>query len=106
MSNGQDTVGQEFAQAEIATGEKPPVGKKHPGKRRLGKRRIRDYVYHGRVKNLPRSTAKIVRIFLSSTFTDTTTERNLLMKNVFPELRRYCRDKYDVDFQVRVVGLN
>ena len=65
-----------------------------------------DYVYHGRVENLPRSTAKIVRIFLSSTFTDTTTERNLLMKNVFPELRRYCRDKYDVDFQVRVVGLN
>ena len=65
-----------------------------------------DYVYHERVENLPRSTAKIVRIFLSSTFTDTTTERNLLMKNVFPELRRYCRDKYDVDFQVRVVGLN
>ena len=62
-----------------------------------------DYVYHGRVENLPRSTAKIVRIFLSSTFTDTTTERNLLMKNVFPELRRYCRDKYDVDFQVRLI---
>ena len=60
-----------------------------------------DYVYHGRVENLPRSTSKIVRIFLSSTFTDTTTERNLLMKNVFPDLRRYCRDKYDVDFQVR-----
>ena len=63
---------------------------------------LNDYVYHGRVENLPRSTAKIVRIFLSSTFTDTTTERNLLMKNVFPELRRYCRDKYDVDFQVHV----
>ena len=59
-----------------------------------------DYVYHGRVENLPRSTSKIVRIFLSSTFTDTTTERNLLIKNVFPDMRRYCRDKYDVDFQV------
>ena len=59
-----------------------------------------DYVYHGRIENLPRSASKTVRIFLSSTFTDTTTERNLLMKNVFPEMRQYCRDKYDVDFQV------
>ena len=59
-----------------------------------------DYVYHGRMQNLPASTSKIVRIFLSSTFTDTYTERNLLMKNVFPELRKYCRDKYDLDFQV------
>ena len=64
-----------------------------------------DYVYHGRVENLPPSTSKIVRIFLSSTFTDTTTERNLLMKNVFPDMRRYCRDKYDVDFQVRTTQL-
>ena len=62
-----------------------------------------DYVYHGRIENLPRSASKTVRIFLSSTFTDTTTERNLLMKNVFPEMRQYCRDKYDVDFQVNDV---
>ena len=59
-----------------------------------------DYVYHGRTENLPRATSKTVRIFLSSTFTDTYTERNLLMKNVFPEMRKYCRDKYDLDFQV------
>ena len=59
-----------------------------------------DYVYHGRIGSLPKSSAKIVRIFLSSTFTDTVVERNMLMKHVFPQMRQYCRDKYDLDFQV------
>ena len=59
-----------------------------------------DYVYHGRMENLPKPISKTVRIFLSSTFTDTVVERNALMKRVFPQMRQYCRDKHDLDFQV------
>ena len=58
------------------------------------------YVTHGRFEDLPQSTSKTVRIFLSSTFTDTYTERNLLMKNVYPKLQKLCKEKYDLDFQV------
>ena len=58
------------------------------------------YVTHGRFENLPPSSSKIVRIFLSSTFTDTYTERNLLIKNVYPKLKKLCKEKYDLDFQV------
>ena len=29
-------------------------------------------------------------------------ERDILMKEVYPDLRRYCRDNYGVDFQVRL----
>ena len=31
-------------------------------------------------------------------FTDMAVERNVLAEQVFPKLRRYCRDKYGVDF--------
>ena len=34
-----------------------------------------------------------VRVFISSTFRDMKTERNLLVKHVFPELRRQCRER-------------
>ena len=30
-------------------------------------------------------------------------ERTLLMQNVYPELREYCRHKYGLEFQVRDV---
>ena len=58
------------------------------------------YVMHGRFKDLPASSSKTVRIFLSSTFTDTYTERNVLIKNVYPKLKKLCKEKYDLDFQV------
>eukprot|EP01103_Thecamoeba_quadrilineata_P016414 TRINITY_DN5482_c0_g1_i1.p1 TRINITY_DN5482_c0_g1~~TRINITY_DN5482_c0_g1_i1.p1 ORF type:complete len:1835 (+),score=369.73 TRINITY_DN5482_c0_g1_i1:132-5507(+) len=42
---------------------------------------------------------KIVRIFTSSTFTDTEYERNMLMKDVYPFLRGLCQ-KFGYEFQV------
>jgi len=37
------------------------------------------------------SPSRTVRIFLSSTFRDFAPERDLLVRKVFPELRRQCR---------------
>lgn len=36
----------------------------------------------------------------SSTFTDTTVERNALMEEIYPKLKEYCRETYGLDFQV------
>lgn len=41
----------------------------------------------------------IVRVFTSSTFTDTKLERNLLMRDVFPFLSRLCR-KLGLTFEI------
>ena len=35
--------------------------------------------------------SRTVRIFISSTFRDFSDERDLLVRKVFPELRRRCR---------------
>ncbi|XP_071110787.1 NACHT and WD repeat domain-containing protein 2-like [Haliotis cracherodii] len=45
------------------------------------------------------STAKIVRIFTSSTFTDTRHERNALMERVYPVLKEMCQQQ-GYEFQV------
>jgi nephrocystin-3 len=37
--------------------------------------------------------SRIIRVFLSSTFRDFAEERDLLVRKVFPELRRLCRDR-------------
>ena len=37
--------------------------------------------------------ARTVRVFLSSTFRDFAEERDLLVRKVFPELRRRCRER-------------
>ncbi|XP_068719523.1 NACHT domain- and WD repeat-containing protein 1-like [Montipora capricornis] len=42
---------------------------------------------------------KVVRIFTSSTFTDTSVERNTLMERVYPRLKSYCQER-GYDFQV------
>ena len=48
-------------------------------------------------------TSRTVRVFLSSTFRDFAEERDLLVKKVFPELRRRCRERQvelvDVDLR-------
>ena len=36
---------------------------------------------------------RVIRVFLSSTFRDFAEERDLLVKKVFPELRRLCRER-------------
>ena len=49
------------------------------------------------------SDSRTVRIFLSSTFLDFAEERDLLVRKVFPELRRKCWERQvelvDVDLR-------
>ncbi|XP_070534263.1 NACHT and WD repeat domain-containing protein 2-like [Ptychodera flava] len=49
---------------------------------------------------LPPLRSRVVRIFTSSTFTDTSVERNALMKDIYPKLKDYCKSKYGLEFQV------
>jgi hypothetical protein len=49
-------------------------------------------------KNVP-NESNCVRIFLSSTFSDTKEERNYLVEKIYPQLRKYCEDK-KLEFQV------
>ncbi|CAF3962519.1 unnamed protein product [Rotaria sordida] len=53
----------------------------------------------GRCQNLPDVRSKVVRVFLSSTFSDTLSERDSLIDTVFPKLKDYCREKYGLEFQ-------
>jgi nephrocystin-3 len=52
---------------------------------------------------MPSHSSRTVRVFLSSTFRDFAEERDLLVKKVFPELRRRCRERQvelvDVDLR-------
>ncbi|OXA41694.1 NACHT and WD repeat domain-containing protein 2 [Folsomia candida] len=60
-----------------------------------------DRVFSGcLVEELPPVSSKIVRIFTSSTFTDTALERNTLMAEVYPKIKEYCREKHGLEFQV------
>uniref|UniRef100_A0A0K0FUG2 NACHT domain-containing protein n=1 Tax=Strongyloides venezuelensis TaxID=75913 RepID=A0A0K0FUG2_STRVS len=61
---------------------------------------IHDKVYRGIFDNIPTPASKIVRVFTSSTFTDTSLERNMLMEEVYPNLKKYCREIHGLDFQV------
>ncbi|CAF4750594.1 unnamed protein product [Rotaria sp. Silwood1] len=56
-------------------------------------------ILRGRSQQLPDVRSKIVRVFVSSTFTDTLTERDSLIENIFPKLKDYCREKYGLEFQ-------
>jgi len=47
----------------------------------------------------PRLVQKTVRIFLSSTFTDTRVERNELMEEVFEPIRELCQ-QHGIAFEV------
>lgn len=59
-------------------------------------------VFSGKFKQIPTPLSKLVRVFTSSTFTDTTLERNALMEDVYPNLKRYCREIHGLDFQVKI----
>ena len=45
---------------------------------------------------------KTFRIFISSTFNDFKTERNILHKEILPEVKKYCRAK---GFTLQVIDL-
>ncbi|XP_062618909.1 uncharacterized protein LOC134280509 [Saccostrea cucullata] len=53
----------------------------------------------GNMDNLPNLPRSVVRIFISSTFSDMRAERNILSHEVFPKLKQLCLAK-DLDFQV------
>ena len=53
----------------------------------------------GDFEKIPGKPRKEVRIFLSSTFTDTEFERNYLIREIYPKLRTHCEAK-GLDFQV------
>uniref|UniRef100_T1J835 NACHT domain-containing protein n=1 Tax=Strigamia maritima TaxID=126957 RepID=T1J835_STRMM len=59
-----------------------------------------DRIFLGDLNDLPPVSSKIVRIFTSSTFTDTSMERNTLMEQVYPKLKDYCRERHGLEFQV------
>lgn len=52
---------------------------------------------------MPAPNSRTVRVFLSSTFRDFAEERDLLVRKIFPELRRRCRERQvelvDVDLR-------
>ncbi|KAL3863458.1 hypothetical protein ACJMK2_005212 [Sinanodonta woodiana] len=56
-------------------------------------------ILEGCIDNLPEKECRSVRVFISSTFTDTTVERNFLMKNSMPRLRTFCQGA-GLDFEV------
>ena len=58
-------------------------------------------IINGNYEKIPKDKSKTVRIFLSSTFSDTHTERDYLIANVYPKLKVYCRTQYNLDFQVK-----
>jgi hypothetical protein len=57
---------------------------------------------------MPAPNSRTVRVFLSSTFRDFAGERELLVKTIFPELRRRCRERQvelvDVDLRWGITG--
>ncbi|CAD5113598.1 DgyrCDS2759 [Dimorphilus gyrociliatus] len=56
-------------------------------------------ILRGDVDSPPFMPSNVVRIFLSSTFTDFKAERNILPQRAYPELRNYCSNN-GLDFQV------
>ena len=42
----------------------------------------------------------VIRIYLSSNFTDMVMEKTELVNHIFPIIRKYCKDRHGLDFQV------
>ena len=59
-----------------------------------------DRIFAGSFANLPRLKPPLVRIYTSSTFTDMTLEKHVLVNDVYPKLKEYCRERYGLEFQV------
>ncbi len=57
-------------------------------------------ILRGNFHNVPKEKSKTVRIFLSSTFSDTHTERDYLIEFIYPRLKTYCKTTYGLDFQI------
>ncbi|KAI3388137.1 hypothetical protein SNEBB_001197 [Seison nebaliae] len=57
-------------------------------------------VFCGKLHDIPSSFPKVVRVFLSSTFSDMHLERNCILQEIVPQCREYSREEYGVDFQL------
>lgn len=63
-----------------------------------------DELISGDFDNLIAAPKRLVRLFISSTFTDMTLERNSLMERVYPRLKTYCRERHGLDFQGKALA--
>ncbi|KAH3785950.1 hypothetical protein DPMN_164046 [Dreissena polymorpha] len=61
--------------------------------------KLRNEALRGSTDLICPPSAKIVRIFTSSTFTDTKHERNMLMREAYPKIKAHCRN-FGYEFQV------
>ena len=59
-----------------------------------------DKLFAGDMENLPPWRQPLIRLYLSSTYTDMTLEKTALFAEVYPKLKEYCREKYGLEFQV------
>ncbi|XP_059080387.1 NACHT and WD repeat domain-containing protein 2-like [Tigriopus californicus] len=59
-----------------------------------------DGIFVGRLDHLPNLNRPLVRIYISSTYTDMVVEKNILLTEVYPKLKDYCREQYGLEFQV------
>jgi hypothetical protein len=57
-------------------------------------------IISGTFDNIPKEKSKVVRIFLSSTFSDTHAERDYLIAYIYPKLKQYCKSEHNIDFQI------
>ena len=47
----------------------------------------------------------MVRVYVSSTYTDMMLEKNVLVTEVYPRLKELCRERYGLEFQVSYSSL-
>ena len=62
-----------------------------------------DQIFAGDLENLPPFKQPLIRIYMSSTFTDMALEKAALFSEVYPKLKEYCREHYGLEFQVRFI---
>ncbi|XP_041358187.1 NACHT and WD repeat domain-containing protein 2-like [Gigantopelta aegis] len=54
--------------------------------------------------DFPVVPAKVVKVYLSSAGSDTLAERNMLLSEAYPCLREFCKNRYQLEFQVIDLG--
>ena len=59
-----------------------------------------DRIYCGDMTDLQPPLRPVIRIYLSSNFTDMVMEKTELVNHIFPIIRNYCKDRHGLDFQV------
>jgi hypothetical protein len=59
-----------------------------------------DRIFSGNFDQLPAIKHPLVRIYTSSTYTDMALEKTVLVSEVYPKLKEYCRERYGLEFQV------